>query len=352
MFSNKFELYKIMLLTLLFIQICNPKESFCEKRPEWIDGTSIFYPAEQYLTGVGTGVNRKLAEDQSYAAISKIFIVEISSHAKDWERYVEVESKDQNRSNLEMNIEQVTKVSTDKVIENVRISEVWFDASSKTYYALATIDRRQATISLKEKISALDSKASHLLSDVRGSSDKLKKLKGLGRTIRMLLLREALNTDLRVIGLTGKGMEESISIVAVKNDLDEILTSSFNISIEVSGTESEVFARSITEGLNQKGFSVLEDNAKGKLVSDLIIRGDVDISEVDLKDPVWKYARWSANLRLVEGSGGKTFGSISRSGREGHLTLAEARNRALKAMQNEIAGEISNKIAEYVFGTD
>lgn len=342
----------ILTLTILLSLFIRIGESSGGKKPDWTDGSSIFYPAEQYLTGVGMGESRNLAEDQAYAAISKIFTAKISSHTEDWERYMGVESKGQNRSSTEINIEQITKISTEKVIENVTISEVWFDPASKTYYALATMNRKQAASALMDKISALDSKVSQLISDTTGSGDKLKKIRGLGGTIRTLLLREALNTDLRVVDLSGKGVEERVSLVSVKKKLDEILRSDFNIIIEVTGPEAQRLAGSIFEGLNQKGFSLSEDNLKNRPSPDLIVRGETEISEVDLRDPVWKYVRWSANLKLIEGSDGKIFGSINKSGREGHLTLPEARSKAFMVMQNEITGEISSRIADYIFGTE
>ena len=42
-----------------------------QAKPAWIDGVSPDYPAGQYLTGVGQGDNRAVAEDQAYAALAR-----------------------------------------------------------------------------------------------------------------------------------------------------------------------------------------------------------------------------------------------------------------------------------------
>ena len=71
--------------------------SFGQSKPAWIDGVSPEYPAGQYLTGVGQGDNRVVAEDRAYAALARIFKAEVSAQSKDWESYLVVEQRGTSR---------------------------------------------------------------------------------------------------------------------------------------------------------------------------------------------------------------------------------------------------------------
>ena len=125
-------------------------------KPGWVDGRSAEYPSTQYLTGVGQADTRSNAEDQAYTAVARIFKAEVAAQAKDWESYLVVENRGVSNAERRLTIDNVTKVSTDKVLENVRIADVWYDSDSRSYYALSVMNRSQAEAALMEKVSALD----------------------------------------------------------------------------------------------------------------------------------------------------------------------------------------------------
>ena len=60
--------------------------------------------------------------------------------------------------------------------------------------------------------------------------------------------------------------------------------------------------------------------------------------------------RWCADFQLIDTKNRKTFGNISRSGKEGHLTLSEAENKAMRVMQKEIVFAISGQVANFIYG--
>ncbi|HNG04132.1 MAG TPA: LPP20 family lipoprotein, partial [Nitrospira sp.] len=106
-------------------------------RPSWIDGSSTQFPSTQYLVGVGQADSRPQATEQAYAAVSRIFKAEITAQAKDWESYLVVESRGQTSTQRKLILDNVTRVTTDKVLENVQVLDTWFDQKARQYYALA-----------------------------------------------------------------------------------------------------------------------------------------------------------------------------------------------------------------------
>ena len=82
----------------------------------------------------------------------------------------------------------------------------------------------------------------------------------------------------------------------------------------------------------------------------MLIIGEAAIWKADIPDPKWRYVRWCADFQLIDAKNGKTFGNISRSGKEGHLTLSEAENKAMSVMQKEIVSAITGQAANFVYG--
>ncbi len=179
-------------------------------KPGWVDGRSVEYPSTQYLTGVGQAGTRSNAEDQAYASVARIFKSEVAAQAKDWESYRIVENHGASNAERRLTIDNVTKVSTDKVLENVRIADVWHDSDNRLYYALGVMNRSQAEAALMEKVSALDRAIDADVAESRQTTDKLAKVRALRRAGKNLVLREVYNTDLRVIRLSGQGTHLSI----------------------------------------------------------------------------------------------------------------------------------------------
>ena len=176
-----------------------------QTKPDWIDGVSGAYPSGQYLVGVGQAESRAVAEDHAYAAVARIFKAEISAQAKDWESYLLIEQRGHSSEERRLTLDNLTRVSTDKVLENVRIVDRWVDRHNGLHYALGGMHRPQAETSFMEKITELDRSISDAVEEAHRPSDKLAKVRALRRAARNLVLRETYNADLRVIRPSGQG---------------------------------------------------------------------------------------------------------------------------------------------------
>ena len=227
-------------------------------RPVWIDGGgSGQFPPAQFLVGVGQGSSSTQASEQAYAAVSKIFKAEITAQAKDWESYVAVDTRGRASTEHRLTIDHVTKVATDKVLENVQILDSWFDRKPRQYYALAGMNRAQAETAMVERLTELDRTIQTELTGARQTDDKLTHARNLKRAAKNLVLREAYNTDLRVIRTSGQGYPAAHRVTELTNELEEFLATNLGISVEITGDHAEPVERALIEGLTREGFSVV-----------------------------------------------------------------------------------------------
>lgn len=328
-------------------------------QPSWIDGVSRDYPPDRYLLGVGQAESRPAAAERAYAAVAKVFKAQINAQSRDWESYMVVENRGKASADRRVTLDQLTSVSTDKVLENVRIMDSWFDARSGQHFAMAGMDRAQAATAVLERIAELDGIVDTQLRESRQSQDKLARVRNLKRAVKNLVVREAYNADLRVIRTTGRGLDPSYRIGELTAELEQLLASSLVISVEVAGDQTEAVRRAVMEGLVREGLPVTArrvgpEGAPGGVESgratELLVKGRVRLWEADVPDPQFKYVRWCSDFVIVDIGSQRMVGAVSRGGREGHLTGGEAAAKALRVMQQELTSDLARTLAGYVYG--
>jgi hypothetical protein len=319
------------------------------KPPDWVNGRSNRFPEGLYLVGVGVSDSRKGAESEALASLAKVFRAQISQQTDELERYLQSESMGKTKIEQKKSLESLTKVSTDKVIEGAAIVETAQEESS--FYALAVLDRLQSSAILTERIATLDQAAAESVHRARAASDKLSRIKNYKNAIHRLLLREIDNTDLAIINIKGSGIPAPIPSSQVVLEFNEWLVDHFLIAVKISGVSGEIVEKAIIESLIRDGFPVQGDQEQSDAKApDLLVKGEVTLSPMEIPGQSFKTVRWCVDLTIVETKENRIVGVINRSGREGHLSEPEAKARALRILQPEVAIEVGRKLADYFTG--
>lgn len=316
------------------------------ERPDWVDAESVQYPSSRYLIGVGYGPDRKSAEDKARAEIAKIFFSRIDSRTRSYQDYLQTTSKGKSRIEEASSIEEITKVSTQKVLSGMRISQVYQETGPEPlFYALAVLERDQSAKILRDKIRQLDQDIQGLLIRAEGEEDILAKIKYLKQSVQKHVLREAYDTELRIVSPSGTGISSPIQFSEIKDRLESILLRDFLIAVSVTGSRAGEIQDALVQGLNQQGFSISQDLTK----ANVLVRGTVEFKALDRGTPEWKYVRWRTHFDLVDKTGGAVFGSVDKTGKEGHLNLPQAENRAVRKIRNALTTQITEEMKRYIF---
>jgi len=320
-------------------------------KPRWVDGGDSGYPTAQYVIGVGQADNRSGAADHAYAAVARIFKAEVDARAKDWESYLVIEHRGSTNAERRLTLETVTRVSTEKILENVRIAETWQDPRKGLHFALAVMNRSQAEASLTERMSALDKAVEADVDESRRTADKLVKIRNLRRAARNLVLREAYNADLRVIRLSGHGVAPGYDVRELSDELERFLSTNLVTAVRLSGDHAEPLQRALTEGLIRDGIAVTVGMADSEgTMPELVVRGMVRLFPIQVQDPHFKYVRWCSDFEVIEAATQRVLGAVSRGGKEGHLTEKEATAKTVRVIQRELSSEVATMVAAHIFG--
>lgn len=314
-------------------------------RPDWVDGTSHQFPYTSYLTGVGYGAERQAAEDKARAEIAKIFYSEIHASNRTYQEILESTADGKSTSDGNINFAEIINVSTHKILSGIRVVQVYRDPGSQPeFFALAVLDRDQSRVMLMNKIQELDGNIKQLLSALQRRQDTLSRVKMLQAGIRKHALRQAYNTELRIVDPVAKGISSPINITEIQSRLHNVLLKEFFIALSLEGPGAEEVGQAIVEALNRKGYSVCDEIDKASIVT----RGMIQIKALPRSASGWVFVRWKAYFDMVDRDGGAVFGSVQKSGKAGHLTLNHAEIRAVGYMRKVLAAEISESLNRYI----
>ncbi|MBW2032159.1 MAG: LPP20 family lipoprotein [Deltaproteobacteria bacterium] len=318
------------------------------RRPDWVGGVSSEYPGSHYIIGVGSGADRQTSEDNARAEIAKVFKSCIQQRSYDFDHYLRIASGGKNECIRELDIRQVTTISTEKVLSGISVVDNYIDNSSDppTHYALAVLNRGQTQNSLHEKIARADREIMNLIASAQDSTDTLNTIQQLKQAITTLVLREAYNEELRVVNPHGKGKPTRIRLQELKARLADVLKNQFNLAIDITGPYRVQIMHALIEAMTRSGF-VVDTNPSEATV---MVRGTINLTSPDIPHPKWKFVRWKVDFQLIDRRDGKIFGSVNMSGKEGQLTQSAAEKRAIRIIQEKLASQISQKLTNYIFG--
>jgi len=360
-------LVEIVLVISLCVVLTGCGVRFLSKpAPGWMNGPSTEYPPERFLNGVGQAKSRERAEKQAYAAIAKVFRTRVMVQDRDIESYVTRDSGSGARSTHAIDIDRRIEISTDRVLEDVRIAESWHDKKTGTHFALAVMNLDTVGASLRAQIRELDAGITHHVETSRNPgpfNGSLRRVKHLREAISDLGLRKTYIADLRVIKPTAVRGDAPYEISKLRSELSRLFAEHLVIAVEVTGDEAELVRRAVVEGLLQEGLPVTSDRLDlSKPASrlrgedgatagpNLVVRGKAEFWPVMIPDPVFTFVRWCADFVVVEMDTHRVIGALSRSGKEGHLSFDEAKRRALATMQPILTTALAKTVADYIYG--
>jgi hypothetical protein len=315
------------------------------KQPDWVDNESKHYPPDRFLIGVGYGPDRPAAEDKARSEIAKIFYSDIHSSNRTYQKILEATTDGKTRTRESINFEEITHVSTRRILSGVRIVQVYRKSGpDPQFYALAILDRYQTEKILQHKIEELDRDIRKLYLETQAQPDKLGQVQNLQLCVQKHILRQAYDTELRIVSPNGRGIPQTVSFMEIENRLNEVLLKDFFIALSITGIRANEIRRTLVEALNQRGFSISEEIQK----TSILVRGTAQIEPIEQSLSEWKFVRWKAYFELLDRQDGAVFGSVQKSGKAGHLSQAQAEERAIQKMQTILAEEISEDLIKYI----
>lgn len=257
--------------------------------PEWLNGRSGLYPEQAFLAGIGVGEDRLRAEDRARLELAKIFRVDISARDVSSETAIVGGGQSDYRQEASSRLVAITR----RLLEGVRIAEVWRDPDNGSWHALAVLERSRVAPALRDEIAALDRRIGEEVRGGETATSPLRRLTAFRSALRLQQQRDGLAADLRVVDPVAV-FEEPVLPPGELAARVTRLVGEVKLAVALENDRGEIVRDAVVRALGAEGLRLVPEAE-----SNLLLRGRIEISGAGQRGSVaWRTA--TARIELLE----------------------------------------------------
>lgn len=331
--------YAIALLAAALLAGCASAPS----TPDWVNGTSVKYPSSQYLIGRGAASTTEQAQERARADLAKIFQVAVAVEGEDVQTFSRSSSDAAPGGQYEQRTAQRITTRTEQIVRGIRVAELWQDPVTKEHHALAVLQRLQAANALREEINRLDAATRDYIQQSRSASDLFVKIGAASRAIDTQSEREGYQRSLKVVDISGRGIESEWSSSQLVADRDALLKR-VRIAARVPAGADPDLEPLIRGALAASGFMT-----DGTDKPDFVLEARLTLNDLGRKEG-WYWQRGSIEVTLIETAANRVRGTKSWIIKGSALNAAEARQRALQEADTMLKKDLRRTLTGFASG--
>lgn len=340
----------LQALLLLFISGCasGPKDTAVTDTstpPIWLSNSDASYPSNRYVSAVGSGEDRTSAEKSALTSLTAVFGQSISSDTTVSSRYKD-SVKDgilqDNSASFSIDENITTAVAMDTLI-GAEIKETWTDTAGKYTYAIAVMDKPKAAILYTDLINSNDNLIKELINVPEEEKGTFREYS------RLRMAADTADANEHFINVLSVVSPASAAAMRASRDSGDVYTvkaaaaaAAIPVSVYVENDNENRLANAFASVFSGSNFQIT--NRDGRYMLD----ASVSFSEVILPANPNKFSRAVLNARLVDMDSGAVILPYSTSVREGHASLPEAENRALRSLAKKIESDFAKSFDSYL----
>jgi hypothetical protein len=306
-------------------------------RPIWVDSTDAAYSPNSFVAAVGTGNSRDQAEKNALTALSSRYRVSLKADQTLTTSYQEMVRNGKTADWYEgTSLEESIRTSTDMELIGAAIREVWSDGS--LFYAVAVMEKA-ATARLYTQMIQDNQRIIDTLTDIPAAGRN--NMDALARFQFATTLAEANKVFANVLSVIDAPIPEMRQSEEYRLATTEIIKA-IPVAVTVEGDRENRVSSAFANVLSTAGFRTGGANAPYRLQARL------SFSEVQLPNQNNRFVRYVLDGNFVDTAAGQTLFPYNVNGREGHLNLSEAENRALRAAETKVKDDYGKTLSAFL----
>jgi hypothetical protein len=312
--------------------------------PAWVISPDNVYSRDIYVAAVGYGGERGAAEKNALAALTALFGQSVQADLAATVTYSEavlngaVSSYSENTA-----ITNAVKTSSElNSLVGAEIKDYWYDSKS-THYAAAVMEKAKTAALYADMIRSNEK----IISDLTTMTAAVKN--SLGGYSRYILAgtiadaNRAFANVLSVVGNANTGIKPGDMKKGDDYRLEAVnIAKSIPIAVELKNDSTKRLQGAFAAAVNKAGFSSGGSNSRYR------ISGDISFTPLELPNQPNKFVRYTLDANLIDTSTNSVLLPFTFTGREGHLTVAEAENRAVSAAERQVNEKYGALLSEYL----
>jgi hypothetical protein len=329
---------------LLFLCGCGgtPRTTTAGAGPEWVYTPGTVYPESQYISAVGYGLDRESAEKNALGALTAVFGQTVKGETMASYKYSEAVKDGIIDIREGSSIDNAVKTSFEmRTLIGAEIKDRWFDGKD-THYAIAVMDRLRSSLLYSDLIESNQQLIEHLLDiplNERYSFDAYTRYDLAG------IIANANTAFINVLSVLNPAAASRWNESRREDEYRlEALTIAQNmpISVMVQNDRNGRIGNAFSSVLSDRGFKTGENDSR------YVLDVTVTLSRVDLPQNPNVFVRYIVDADLRDTWNKVSLFPYSTSGREGHTSLSEAENRALRTAEGHIKESYGSALDAYL----
>lgn len=329
---------RFLLPVFLFLSACagvSAADEAHSSRPGWVDGKGRDeFPEEKYVIAVGSGKDRKAAENDAKRALAERFRAKVSSETESAAHGEITDNTDASTSgSSKENLQSSLKVTTSIELRGIQILRRYEDPQSHDFFALAGIDRLKVRSSYQMELMKRKRRIDALVSSFNAKPSVAKGKKVLAE----LNVFEALSEEAESVG-AGMPVTDILSEDrrdAIEEKLEE-LRSKYVVELKVKGDDENDVEDLLGSCLTEEGLSLA-----GESDSKPTHKVSVTFRQKDKKVKVEGWSKIEFTLQISVPGVRKKVVSKEASGRSKEHAFDQIREDLIKQACEYIVNSVS-----------
>jgi hypothetical protein len=301
------------------------------------------YSRQDYVAAVGYGPSREVAGKEAFAALVAVFGQTVQADRQSVVRYSEALRQDVVSSYIrDTEVTNAIKTSAElDTLIGAEIRDYWYDGRG-VHYAVAVMEKSRALSLYSELVNANREIIRTLTRLGDGERDSLD---GCARYLLAARIADGSRAFANILSVVGGGVALSgRELAQPENFRLEALAIARRIPVEVRVDNDETgrLQSAFASVIGGKGF------LSGGRDSRYTLEAALKLSPVDLPGQQNSFVRYELTANLLDRHTGNVLLPYHISGREGHLSVSEAENRAMAAMEQHITGTWDTALSAYL----
>jgi hypothetical protein len=227
------------------------------------------------------------------------------------------------------------------MMNGARIAEQWQSPKDLTYYALAVLDRAQASNSIRGEMGRLDREIAFTLSNAERREDSLQKVADLQQAIVMQQERNSLQKTLKILDLGGRGKPSSWNLAELKARQMQSLQSLNIRGVVLADTVGEL-DKVFHAAMSNAGFRHASSDS-GYILSASMLTQDT------IQKQGWYWLRGSLGVQLVAPDG-SVVGNKSWPLKVSSQQANQLQQRMLAEIDSKLKSELKSTVLGFATG--
>jgi hypothetical protein len=327
----------IPALAVLFCAACAGNAKVREDgpsraEPAWVSDADQVYSRLRYVTAVGYGSSRAVAEKEALASMISVFGQTVQVDRQSMVGYQEALEQDMVSAYIR-NTEITNAIKTSAEMETLigaEIRDYWYDGRG-THYAVAVMEKSRAASLYSELVDANMAVIETLTAMDEGEKYSFPGYARYHLAAKVADGNRVFANILSVVGGPGLSSRDLTEGENFRLEAGEIARR-IPIAVQVENDQANRIRGAFASVIGERGLQSGGDGSR------YVLEGSLSFTPVDLPGQSNKYVRYVLEANLLDRRTGAVLLPYTISGREGHLTAAEAENRALGIIERQIAG--------------